>query len=501
MMKLKILLNELSGYEVKGSKEIFITGISANSKHIAPGNLFIAKKGKTYDGGEYIREAIEAGAHAIATDLYHPDLEQVVQIIHPNIASIESSLATNYYRHPSEKLLMIGITGTSGKTTTSYIIKNLLEYFLGHCGLIGTIEYIVGEHRYHATHTTPDVVNNHKMLHEMVTQGCRSAVMEVTSHALDQGRIDKIDFDVAVFTNLTHDHLDYHGSMESYGKAKKQLFDRLGNEKGKKKGKKWAIVNQDSPWTPYMLEGCSANILSYGIDHPADLRATHISLEQNGTRAQVTYRDQTVNCYWPLAGRFNVYNCLAAMAVCLTQGISLDFMSSRMSQVSFIRGRLQPVKNALGLKIYVDFSHKLDALKNVLETLKEIKSDKGRLIVVFGCGGDRDRLKRSKMAEVCENYADSCIVTSDNPRSEDPRTICEEIVAGFINPRIYQVEIDRQIAIKKAIESAQPNDIVLIAGKGHETTQIFAHKTIEFDDCRVAADICAQLASTDFDPL
>lgn len=494
-MKLKKLLKDLPECQVKGSKDILVTGISANSKLIAPGNLFIAKKGKTYDGGHYIPEAIQAGASVIATDLFDPSLKQVVQIIHPHLSSIEGALAANYYQHPSQALLMVGITGTNGKTTTSFIIKNLLDCFIGPCGLIGTIEYIVGEHRYQATRTTPDVTTNHKMLREMVSQGCRSAVMEVTSHALDQGRVDKIDFDIAIFSNLTLDHLDYHGTMENYGNAKKKLFDQLGREKSKKKQAKWAIVNQDSPWTPHMLQGCSANILSYGIDNQADLKASNICLEQQGTRATLTYRGQSMNCYWPLVGRFNVYNCLAAMAVGLSQDLPLETVIAYMSKMTFVRGRLQPVENQLGLQIYVDFAHSDDALLNVLATLKEVKTQLGRLIVVFGCGGDRDRTKRPKMAEACESYADLSIVTSDNPRSEDPQKICEEIVAGFSNPNTYLIEIDRRAAIQKAIELARPDDMILIAGKGHETYQVFAHKTIEFDDCKVAADICAHLAS------
>lgn len=494
MMKLKKLLKDISGYQVKGSKDILITGVTANSKVVSWGNLFIAKKGKTHDGVHYIPEAIKAGAAAIVTDLFDPSLKQTVQIIHPNVASIESALVANYYQHPSQEMFMVAITGTNGKTTTSFVIKNLLDRFIGPCGLIGTIEYIVGEQRYQATHTTPDVASNHKMLREMVNQGCRSAVMEVTSHALDQGRVDKIDFDVAIFSNLTLDHLDYHGSMENYAAAKKRLFDQLGKET-KKKRAKWAIVNQDSPWSSRMVESCSANILSYGIENRADLQASHISLEKHGTRAKVTYQGQTIDCYWPLVGRFNVYNCLAAMAVGLSQNIPLEVIVSHISQISFVRGRLQPVENHLGLKIYVDFAHSDDALSNVLQTLKEVQVAKGRLIVVFGCGGDRDRSKRPKMAKACENYADLCIVTSDNPRSEDPHKICEEIITGFTKSGIYQVEVDRKAAIQKAVEIAQPDDIILIAGKGHETYQIFAHKTIEFDDCKIATDICAQLAS------
>jgi UDP-N-acetylmuramoyl-L-alanyl-D-glutamate--2,6-diaminopimelate ligase len=489
-MELKQLLKDIPNCEVKGTQEIPITGLTANSKGVVPGNLFIAKKGKTHDGGHYIPEAILAGASAIVTDVFDPSLQQVVQVIHPHVNAIEGVLAANYYEHPAQELFLVGITGTNGKTTSSFLIKNLLDGFKGDCGLIGTIEYIVGKQRYPATRTTPDVIANQKMLREMLAQGCRSAVMEVTSHALDQGRVDQIEFDVAIFTNLTLDHLDYHGSMEVYGSAKRKLFEQLGKEKSKKNQAKWAIVNQDSPWASYMLQGCSANILSYGIEQKGELQASHIRLEKQGTRAKVTYQGQSMDCYWPLIGRFNVYNCLAAMGVALSQNIPLEQVVSDMAKLPFVRGRLQPVNNCLGLQIYVDFAHSDDALLNVLMTLKEVQTKAGRLIVVFGCGGDRDRTKRPKMAEVCEQYADICIVTSDNPRSEDPQKICEEMISGFTKSAIYQIELDRYAAIQKAIEFARPEDMILIAGKGHETYQVFAEKTIEFDDCKVAAEIC-----------
>ncbi len=492
MMKLKKLVKDIPGCQVKGSKEVAITGVSANSKLIAPGNLFIARKGKTHDGGHYIQEAIQAGACAVVTDLFDPSLKHITQVIHPHVQAIEADLAATYYQFPSQELLLVGLTGTNGKTTTSFIVKNLLERFMGSCGLIGTIEYIVGAQRYRATHTTPDVVTNHKLLREMCLQGCQAAVMEVTSHALDQGRVANIDFDVALFTNLTIDHLDYHKSMEHYCQAKNRLFRQMGQIPGSKKRAKWAVVNQDSEWTPAIVQGCQVPVLSYGMQQPADLFVTHLEFEQQATRAKVTYQGETVDCYWPFIGRFNAYNCLAALAVALTQGVSLEKIAYEMANLPPVRGRLEPVKNELGLKIYVDFAHSGDALKNVLQTLQEVKKQ-GRLIVVFGAGGDRDPNRRSLMAKACEQYADVCVITSDNPRSEDPYQICTEIAQNFTTSACYQLEVDRRLAIQKALEMADPNDIVLIAGKGHETYQIFAHQTVEFDDCQIAADLCAQL--------
>ncbi len=483
-MKLKKLLKDIAALTIKGSKEIEVTGVTANSKYIAPGNLFVAKKGITNHGARYIPEAIAAGAVAVLTDMYDPSLKQITQIIHPHVAKIEGQLAARFYEEASQQLTMVGITGTNGKTTASFLIKHLLDCFQGPCGLIGTIEYIIGAQRYQAVRTTPDVFSNHKMLRDMLRQECQSAVMEVTSHALDQGRVDCIDFDVGIFTNLTLDHLDYHKTMEEYCAAKNRLFLSL-----KKEG--FAIVNADSPWSSQVVQGTKAQIITYGIDQPADLTAKEIVLYHDKTEFLLSYKGNTVPCTVPLVGRFNVYNCLCTVAVALTQQISLEQIVQNLSSFPSVPGRLQQVPNTFGIGLYVDFAHSDDALKNVLQCLQELK--KGRLITVFGCGGDRDFTKRPKMAKVSAQYSDITIVTSDNPRSEDPTEIAKQIVEGFTCNDHYLIELDRQGAIEKAISLANADDIILIAGKGHEKHQIFAHKTIEFDDCKVAAEICRTL--------
>ncbi|MBA2368826.1 MAG: UDP-N-acetylmuramoyl-L-alanyl-D-glutamate--2,6-diaminopimelate ligase [Candidatus Protochlamydia sp.] len=486
-MKIKQLFKAINECQIIGSKESIVTGISANSKAIGPGHLFMAIRGKTFDGSHFVPDAIRAGASAILTDLYDPSLKNVIQIIHPNVADIEALVAAEFYGHPSNDLLMVGITGTNGKTTSSFIIKHLLDNFFGPCGLIGTIEYIVGRQHYEASRTTPDAVTNQKLLREMCRAGSKSAVMETTSHALDQGRVGQIDFDTAIFTNLTLDHLDYHSTIEQYAKAKKSLFENLGNLKKTKKLAKWALINQDSSWADYMKEGCQANCLTYGIDNPADLQAHSIRLMQNGSYAKVSYDGKTQEFFWPFTGRFNVYNCLAALGVIVTRGVGLSEAAEKMSSLPPVRGRMQRIPNQLELEIYVDFAHSDDALASVLSCLSELR--KGRLIVVFGCGGDRDKAKRPKMAQACERFADFAIVTTDNPRSEDPELICQEIVKGFTNKALYCVELDRREAIKKAIEIGKKGDTILIAGKGHEPYQVFAHQTLEFDDAKVAAEI------------
>lgn len=495
-MKIKKLIKNIPSILLKGSKEIEISGVCANSKRVSPGNLFIAKRGAKYDGSQYITDAIAAGATAIANDIYDPSLKDIAQLIYPNIAEIEALLAAIYYQQPSKELFMVGITGTNGKTTTSYFVKQLLEGMIGQCGLIGTVEYIVGQHHHTADYTTPDACSNQKMLREMIQQNCHSAVMEVSSHALDQQRVGYIEFDRAIFTNLTSEHLDYHGSMENYAEAKQKLFQFLDTDQKKKwpADIKTAIINLDDPWYSVMIKNCKAKIFTFGFNQNADLQASELKLSPEASYFKLSYKGCTVSCSIPFIGRHNVYNYIAAIALGLTFKLSLEDTVHILQDTKAVKGRLEKVSNPLGLNIYIDFAHKTDALKNVLTCLQEIKQ--GRIITVFGCGGDRDKGKRKQMGMVSEQYSDFTIVTSDNPRSEDPDEICLEIASGFTDKRRFLVETDREKAIRMAVEQANKDDIVLIAGKGHEAYQIFAHKTIEFDDCKVVLEICQSLHRT-----
>lgn len=492
-MKLKLLLKDIPSVLIKGSKDVEITGICAHSKRVCPGNLFIAKAGKVEDGVRYIPEAIQAGASAILTDIYDPSLKNITQIIHSDVSSLEGLLAAKFYGFPSQELFMVGITGTNGKTTTSFIVRHLLNKLNKRCGLMGTIENIIGNHHYQTTLTTPDVTTNHKFLREMCLHSCKAAVMEVTSHALDQKRVAYIDYDMAIFTNLTLDHLDYHHTMENYFEAKRKLFLSLGKMRdSQKKYPKAAIVNGDSPWHQKMLEGCSVKAFTYGIENPSsDLRATNMQLAPEGSVFDLRYQEKIVKCQVPLVGRYNVYNCLAALSIGVILGESLECLVDHLKDFAPVSGRLEPVPNTKGMRIYVDFAHTDDALSNVLECLKEFKEN--RIITIFGCGGDRDKSKRPKMAKAAEEFSDLCIITSDNPRSEDPLTICQEITKGFKNSHSHVVILDRRKAIAHAIKIADKKDIILIAGKGHERHQIFAHKTVEFDDGKVAAEICNEI--------
>lgn len=486
-MKLKVLLKDMPDCVVKGAKDIEITGLTSNSKVVAPGNLFVAKKGTVDDGNKYVPEALQAGASAILTDIYNPFIK-VTQIIHPNTRAVEAELAAQFYQHPSQQLYVVGITGTNGKTTSSFLCKHILDAIHKPCGLIGTIDWIVKDHHYKATHTTPDVITAQRLLREMVTQGCSAVSMEVASHALDQNRVGCIDFDVAIFTNLTQDHLDYHKTMEAYGSAKAKLFTSL--KQGRKKEgfpERMAIVNVDDPAHTFMLRSCKALVMTYGFNEKADVRAKEMAFYPDKTTFDVVYKGQVRPFMWTMRGKYNVYNALGAISMGLSRGMSLDDVLQVLSSFKTVRGRLEAVSNPYGLNVFVDYAHTDDALRNVLETLAEAKRG-GRLLVVFGCGGNRDPGKRPKMGKVAAEIADSVFVTSDNPRDENPEDIISQILAGIADKSHVHAEVDRRRAIRAAINEARPEDMVLIAGKGHETYQIFSHKTIEFDDAEVAKE-------------
>ncbi|MBS3904714.1 MAG: UDP-N-acetylmuramoyl-L-alanyl-D-glutamate--2,6-diaminopimelate ligase [Simkania sp.] len=485
MLKLRKLLSRLPDVIIRGSKEIEITGISANSKTIAPGNLFIAKKGMTVDGALYISEAVNAGATAVLTDLYNPFLpSSVTQLIHPNILDIESEIAAQYFECPSKELFLIGVTGTNGKTTTTFLIRHLLGSSMHPCGLIGTVEWALGHKIQPATQTTPDVITNHRLLKEMLHGGCKTAVMEVSSHALDQGRVKGLDFNTAIFTNLTQDHLDYHGTMEHYAASKARLFTSLS-------ASSLAILNMDDPAWEIMKEHSCARIITYGITSKAQLRAEDIVLSVSGTRFTLCYQGEKHPFFSPLIGTYNIYNILAAVAAALSYGLSIEDVQSTLSTFTKVPGRLEKIYNSKGFSIFVDYAHTDDALENVLKTLNELK--KGRLILVFGCGGDRDRGKRPKMGKVATALADLTMITSDNPRNEDPSAIIEEIKSGCNDSSRYIVEVDRKLAIERAILLAQPEDILLIAGKGHERYQILGSRQVLFDDREVAYQAACSL--------
>lgn len=457
-MKLKNLIRDFDVI-VKGSRDVEITGLSADSRLVAPGNLFLAKRGATFDGTQFINQALSNGAVAVLTDIYDPFLK-VAQIIHKNPTLIEAKLAAKYYGYPSQKLFVTGVTGTKGKTTTSYLIKHLFDHLGMLSGLVGTVETIIGESHFSSSLTTHDVISNQKWLKEMLVKGCEGAVLEVSSHGLEQHRVDEIEFDLALFTNLYPDHLDYHGTLQAYAEAKRKLFEKA----------KQGIFNADDPWNRFMGNG-----ITFGIEK-GDIRAENIVLKSNST--EFTVDGVSFKC--PLIGQFNVYNALGGIAAAVQRGASLEKISEILARFGSVPARLERIGN-----VFVDFAHTKEALENVLRTLKEIA--KGKIIVVFGSGGGRDPARRTGMAESAEKWADISIITNDNPRKEDPEAIASQIVAGFRKKPL--VELDRRRAIEKAIQLAGKDDLVLIAGKGHERVQIFANQITSFDDATVVREI------------
>lgn len=485
-MKLKVLLKNLPQIDLKGSKETEVSGIASHSKVVAPGDLFIARRGAAYDGNRFIPEAINSGAVCILSDVFDPSIKGVTQLIAKDVSEVEALLAASFWSWPSKELQMVGITGTSGKTTTAYLIHHLFGFFLVPAGLIGTVEYITGVRHCEAPRTTPDVVTNQRLLRDIVRSGAKACVMEVSSHALVQGRVDEIGFDTAIFTNLSHEHLDYHKTMEEYAKAKNRLFRSLGTNRSLEP---IAIFNAADPWVGSVSEGTKVRCVTYGIEREADVIASDMHTNSTDTSFTLTCAGKSVPVTMPLIGHYNVENALAAASAFIARGYALGELANGLSTAAPPPGRLERVVNQLDLKIYVDYAHKEDALRKVLKTLRP--STNGRLIVVFGCGGDRDREKRPKMAQAAEELADFCFVTSDNPRSEDPQAIIREIASGFTTS-CYSLIPEREKAIHAAIDMATPADLVLIAGKGHEKYQVFATSTIPFDDCAVVREYCSK---------
>ncbi len=474
-MKIKKLIKELDIEIVKGSKDVEIEAITSNSKLASPGSLFIAKRGKKFDGNDYINNAVLAGAVAVMTDIYNPFIENIVQIIVNDVEKAETQLAKTFYQDPSNELFMVGITGTNGKTTTSYLTRHLIKGQES-MGLIGTIERIVGEYSYASDLTLPDCPTTLKLLRDMASCNQTSAVLEICSHGLHQNRADALTFDVAAFTNLSPEHLDYHKTMEEYFAQKHKLF-------GKLKPSGVAIVNGDDIWGKKIK---AKQIVTYGIENEADYSATAIQYSETGTSFCLKTPEGSYQVKTPLLGKFNVYNTLCAVAVAKTRGMEMELILERLKTLAQINGRMEKFSVGEKRDVYVDFAHTKEALKNAIEAVKEIAKEK--VIVIFGCGGVRDFGKRPEMAKVAEEFADFTIVTSDNPRSETPEKIVEEIVAGFQTDK-YAVEIDRREAINKGIGMMQEGDILLIAGKGHEKKQIFHGKSVDFDDITIAKEL------------
>lgn len=480
-MKLKKVLKDVETIQVKGSKEIDITGVFSHSKVVHPGSIFIAKSGTQTHGNHYIQNAIQNGATCIVLDMYNPFLSGVTQVVVQDPSIAEAKIASNFYQDPSSQLTMVGITGTCGKTSVAYFTKHLLEAD-AKTGLIGTIETYTGLKRFKSSHTTPDVPTLMKILKEMKTGECKNCVMEVSSHGLDQGRLNETYFDIVAFLNISHEHLDYHGTMKEYQLAKEKLLSHR-----KKDG--IVVASLDNAWGKKIKKRIPEAI-TFGYNAKADIFAEKVLATLHGLTFNLCIGDEVKPITLPHIGKFVIDNVLAATAIAYSLGTTFDEIAFRLKTLPKVPGRMEKIDNNEGLNIIVDYAHKVEALEKVLQSLKEIQ--KKRLIIVFGCGGERDKKKRPMMGALAKKYCDFAVLTNDNPRNEDPEKIIDEIKRGMGNLDHIVIR-DRKEAIRYAIKEAKKDDIILVAGKGHEDEQEIGGKRIFLSDSVVASDMVGAL--------
>ncbi len=480
--------------------DVIISSLQYDSRRVKRGDMFVAIRGQAYDGHKFIQDAIHNGAKAVVleNDNALPDSffmhAGVIKIVVSNARKALAEISANYFNHPSSQLTIVGVTGTNGKTTTTHIIKSILEEYekkssdSKKVGLIGTIENKIGNEVLESQLTTPESLELNGLLLKVIDKGGSSAVMEVSSHALHQYRVHGINFSAAVFTNLTQDHLDYHRTMEKYFKAKRILFDNL-NESA------IAISNTDNQYGLRILESCCAKKITYGINSDATVKAKNVNLGISATSFSVIYGREKFQVVTPLIGKFNVYNILAAVATAIGLGIDSVAIQTALKNLLPVRGRFERIESPEGWTSIVDYAHTPDALVKCLLAVRNIlsadDSRKGKIITVFGAGGDRDKTKRPKMGKIAADLSDTVIITSDNPRTENPYQIIMDIAFGIDKNTGFLQEIDRRRAIEKAIGMAQKGDVILIAGKGHEEYQIIGVEKIHFSD----AEIIRQLIS------
>lgn len=481
-MKLHELLNNLHALVPFSGENPDITSIENDNRKVQQGSLFICIKGYTVDGHDFAEAAVKSGAVAVVAEHDLPLNVPVIVVNDTNRAM--AVLADAFYGQPSRKFKLVGITGTNGKTTVSHLIEKVLSDAGKKTGLIGTMYTKIGAKMIETKNTTPESLTLQKTFKSMADEGVEAAVMEVSSHALDEGRVHGTEFDVAVFTNLSQDHLDYHHTMEEYKHAKGLLFSQLGNTFETNKPK-FAVLNVDDPAADSFMRGTSAHIITYGIDQKADISAKDITMTSKGTAFTLSAAGRELLVNMQLIGKFSVYNVLAGIGAGLALGMPLEHIIRSIEGVEGVAGRFELVNAGQDFTVIVDYAHTPDSLENVLSTISQFAQKK--VFVVVGCGGDRDRTKRPLMAKIACNLATDPIFTSDNPRSEDPIEILKDMQAGA-EGESYQLIPDRKAAIEFAVKNASEGDVILIAGKGHETYQIIGSQVFDFDDRKVAKD-------------
>jgi len=481
-MKLQKLLEYLHPIHPFKGEGPEITSIENDNRKVQKGSLFICIKGYTVDGHDFAESAVNNGAAAILAE--RPlDLDVPVIVVNDTTRAM-AVLANAFYGQPTKKLHLIGITGTNGKTTTSHLIEKIFADAGKKTGLIGTMYTKIADKTIETKNTTPESLILQKTFQQMVDAGVSLAVMEVSSHALDLGRVHGCEYDVAVFTNLTQDHLDYHKTMEEYKRAKSLLFAQLGNTIDQNKPK-FAVLNADDPASDMYSRSTAAHVITYGIDQKADLQAKNIQMTPKGTNFDLIIDSTIYPIQMQLIGKFSVYNVLASISAALVSGIGIKDVIRSIEGVEGVAGRFELVNADQDFTVIVDYAHTPDSLENVLKTIQHFA--KKRVFVIVGCGGDRDRMKRPLMAQIACSMATDPIFTSDNPRSEDPLAILKEMEAG-VQGETYQVIPDRKEAIYTAVNQAAAGDVILIAGKGHETYQIIGNVVHDFDDRLVARE-------------
>jgi UDP-N-acetylmuramoyl-L-alanyl-D-glutamate--2,6-diaminopimelate ligase len=504
-VKLRELLQSCNSVHAEvgndGMTERDIVGVSYDSRKVKEGYLFVAIKGERYDGHDFISEAIKRGATAIVHEREVRERKNGSPLF-IRVRDSRSSLACvahNFYGAPSEHLILMGITGTNGKTTTTYILKSILELWGKEVGLIGTIQYMVKERTYPALFTTPESLEFHGLLKDMLSSGCTHVIAEVSSHALAQHRVDRAVFKTAVFTNLTRDHLDFHKTMEDYFRAKERLFRELLDREGT------CVINLDDSYGKRLNselrstsggQNSEPRVLTYGLGDGADIAARGIKNSFEGLRFRISFHGKSYDVSSPMMGLPNVYNILAAAGVSVSLGIPWQIILEGIEKAGGVTGRFEKVDLGQNFLCIVDYAHTEDALERLIYTAKELVKNSSRtshhtsprIITVFGCGGDRDRGKRPKMGAVATKLSDIVIITSDNPRSEEPSEIIREIEGGAVNKN-YIKEPDRGKAIRKAVDMAGGSDIILVAGKGHEDYQEIKNLRYRFNDREILEEV------------
>lgn len=470
-MKLKELLTDINVKEIIGGDMLNITGVAFNSMEVRPGNIFVCISGFKTDGHKYAADAIARGAIATIAERDISDLG-VTCVVCENTRLALAKAVANFYGHPEKKFRLIGITGTNGKTTATYLVKSVLESLGRKVGLIGTNQNMIGAEVIPSKHTTPDSLELMQLFSQMAEKGAEYVVMEVSSHSLALDRVTACRFDVGAFTNITQDHLDFHKTMENYLAAKGILFSIS----------KAGVINCDDQGSEFLIENSKCDrMITYGIEKDCDLKASDVKLSEKGVAFKVEYGTKSYDVELGIPGMFSVYNALTALGCLVSAGVHMDDAVEGLKSARGVKGRVEVVETGKNFSVIIDYAHTPDGLYNVIRTIRGFC--KGRIITVFGCGGDRDAGKRPKMGRIAAELSDYCVVTSDNPRSEDPVAIIDDVVKGVKESNCdYTVVVNRFEAIETALDMAEDNDVVLLAGKGHETYQILSDRTIDFDE-------------------